>query len=715
MQKQTLFPELEQISKEELKKAENLFKIFGDIHNHIYANDGLSSQEAFAEVLKLLFIKVEDERSEAKKSKFYVSQGEQEDISNGHDTSFRTRIVELFNKAKKDYDDVFDESEKINLKTATLAFVIGKLQNLNLSKSDRDVKGTAFQKFVYSHQRGERGQFFTPDPIIRLCVELLSPQKDEKILDPACGTGGFLVEAMKYVWRNNFASIKDTEQRKKKEMEYAQNHLFGIEINPLVAKIAKMRMILEDDGYSGIVNTNSLSNLHAIQKEFSKSTNLKEVAGTFDVILTNPPFGSQGKVTSESVLRDFTLGYKWANDSRGRSVATNQLQNGQVPDILFIERCFELLKDGGKLAIVLPNGDFENSSLDYVREFIKSKAKILAVVALPSETFIPHGTGVKASILFCQKLALPKLELEKENDYSIFFAKIEKVGYEGNKNGNVIYKKNSFGKVIENEKGELVVDEDISKIIETYSDFKSGKKIPAFSNIFTLKHSELNDRLDVEYYNPDYRKVRALLSKGGAKKLGDLVEILTKKSNLLKNPETIIRYVELSDASPLHGELISYSEMQVHEAPSRASYELEEGDIVTAVAGNSVGTKNHATAIVSRDFGGSICTNGFRVLKVKNINPYYLFAVLRSDIFLSQMFRLRTGAAIPSVSDGDLKNILIPLPSETEQKKTEKIIREGLELREKSRQLLDSISLDAYVSDRSHRVSSHHQTRRQGA
>lgn len=697
MQKRILFLELEQISKEDLKKAENLFKVFGDIHNHIYANDGLSSQEAFAEVLKLLFIKVEDERNEEKKSKFYISEAERDEISNGRDDTFRKRIIELFDKAKKDYDDVFDESEKINLKTATLAFVVNKLQNLNLSKSDRDVKGTAFQKFVYSHQRGERGQFFTPDPIIRLCVEFLSPQKTEKILDPACGTGGFLVEAMKYVWRNNFSGIKDIEQRKKKEVEYAENHLFGIEINPLVAKVAKMRMILEDDGYSGIVNTNSLSNLNAIQKEFSKSTRLEDVKSTFDVILTNPPFGSQGKITSESVLRDFSLGYKWTTDSRGKRTASNQLQNGQVPEILFIERCLELLKDGGRLAIVLPNGDFENSSLDYVREFMNSKAKILAVVALPPETFIPHGTGVKASVLFCQKLSAEELENEKQRDYSIFFAKITKVGYEGNKNGTTIYKKDHQGRIVEDENGEPIIDEDISEIISSYSQFKDGGKLQSRNNVFTLRYSELNNRLDVEYYNPDYRKIRNLLSKGGAKKLGELVEIVTQKSRKLKNPELMIRYVELSDASPLHGELVSYSEIQVHEAPSRASYEIGDGDIITAVAGNSVGTKNHATAIVGKDFNGSICTNGFRVLKVKNINPYYLFAVLRSDIFLSQMFRLRTGAAIPSVSDEDLRNILIPVPTETEQKKMEKIVKEGLELRAKSRELLDSISLSKFT------------------
>ncbi|MEK6947139.1 MAG: restriction endonuclease subunit S, partial [Nanoarchaeota archaeon] len=196
----------------------------------------------------------------------------------------------------------------------------------------------------------------------------------------------------------------------------------------------------------------------------------------------------------------------------------------------------------------------------------------------------------------------------------------------------------------------------------------------------------------------NYRNTRLLLSKKGAKRIGDIVEIQNKKSQKLKNPEVIIRYVELSDASPLNGELVSYSEMLVHEAPSRASYDIEDGDIITAVAGNSVGTKNHATAIVSKEFSGCICTNGFRGLKAKKINPYYLFAVLRSDIFLSQMFQLRTGAAIPSVSDEDLKNILIPIPTEAEQKRIEKTIKESMELREKSRQMLDELSLEPYTS-----------------
>lgn len=670
------------------RKADNLFKVFGDIHNHIYANDGLSAQEAFSEVLKILFIKIEDEKKHKKSPGFYITQDEFKFIDKTQGREFEERILKLFDAAKREYTAVFQPDEKIQLKITTLAYIVKKLQTLDLSGSDRDVKGIAFQKFVYSQQRGERGQFFTPEPIVRLCVEFLAPKRSEKVLDLACGSGGFLIEAMRYVFEHDFSKVRDVQQRKARETEYAQRHLFGIEINSLVARVAKMRMILEDDGHSGIVNASSLSTIDDLRSEFEHSTNLKEIVGAFDIILTNPPFGSQGKITDERILRDFSLGYKWALD-KGKLAQTGQLQGGQVPEILFIERCLELLKDGGKLAIVLPNGDFENSSLDYVREFIRSKARITAVVALPSETFIPYGTGVKASVLFCQKYSQD--ELAERKAYQIFFAKITKVGYEGNKNGLVLYKKDSNGRLLKDDRGSFVVDEDITKIISAHATFKEGGKVPNFDNLFTLSSSELDNRLDVEYYNPEYRKVRRVLKRHGAARLGDLVDIVTRRSQKLKKPELVIKYVELSDASPLNGELVSFTELPVHEAPSRASYEIEEGDIVTAVAGNSVGTKNHATAIVSKDFDGAVCTNGFRVLKVKGINAYYLFAMLRSEIFLSQVFRLRTGAAIPSISDQDLKDVLIPIVSEEEQNEIAKIVTEGLALRERSKQLFENM------------------------
>lgn len=459
--------------KEELKEATELIKVFGIVHNHIYANDGLSSQEAFNEVLKLLFIKIEDEKDYTDPMvKFGITEEEYDQVISGKENGFRKRIEDLFEKVKRGYKDVFAKSEVINLKTTTLAFVVGQLQNFDLRNSKRDVKGAAFQKFVYAHQRGERGQFFTPDPIIELVVHFLDPKPDEIILDPACGTGGFLVRTMKYVWEKYFGHIKDKAKKREAEFDYALKHIRGIEINPPLAKVAKMRMILEDDGYTGIFSANSLDEWDVIRREAKEADVRGEVnKGKFDIIMTNPPFGTAGKITDRTFLERFDFGWKWKKED-GKWKKQNKLQNAQVPDILFIERCLDFLKDGGRMGIVLPDGDLTNSTLSYVREYIKSRARILGVVSLPKETFIPHGAGVKASVLFLQKLPPAELEKLKKKDYPVFFGIIEKIGYEGDKHGTTMYKRDENGEIIRDEKGSPIIDEDVTDVVEAWKKFK---------------------------------------------------------------------------------------------------------------------------------------------------------------------------------------------------------------------------------------------------
>lgn len=462
--------------KADLNEATELIKLFGIIHNYIYANDGLSSQEVFGEVLKILFIKIEDEKDATDKiAKFGISDGEYDAISEGKPNNFQKRINDLFEKVKKSYGDVFNENDRINLKTRTLAFVVGQLQNLDLRHSPRDVKGAAFQKFVYAHQRGERGQFFTPDPIVDLVVKFLDPKPDERILDPAVGTGGFIVATMKYVWEKYFSDIKNERDRRGAELDYAKKNIRGIEINPTLSKVAKMRMILEDDGYTGIFSENSLEDwpvIYASAREAGVSGEIGK--GAFDLIMTNPPFGSQGKIDDRSFLERFDLGWKWEEEN-GKFKRENQLQNGQVPDILFIERCLDFLRDGGRMGIVLPDGDLTNSTLAWVRDYVKNRARILAVVSLPKETFIPHGAGVKASVLFLQKLPSKELGVLKKNDYSIFFGIIEKIGYEGDKEGKPTYKRDENGELVMGDDGKSVLDEDVSEVVEEWKKFE--KKI----------------------------------------------------------------------------------------------------------------------------------------------------------------------------------------------------------------------------------------------
>lgn len=651
-----------------LEKSDGLLRTFEDIHNHIYANDGLSPEQALEETIKILFLKIYSEKN--KKNSFKIAPDEYENIINGKTaTEFTNRFRDLQQNTFNYFSSLFEKEEKIKLKSTTLAFVISKLQAIDLLSSSNDVKGLAFQKFIHSSQRVGRGQFFTPEQIIKMCVEIIQPRADENILDPACGSGGFLCSALQYI------TLKEQE----KTIKHAKGKIYGIEINRTAAKIAKMRMILDGNGYSNVVQHDSLSDWSSIDLELNKANggDVKTYQNYFDVILTNPPFGTQGKITNKSILRNYDLGYKW-DEINSQYIKTNEQLNGQVPEILFIERCLKYLKPGGRMAIVLPNGDFENSSLSYLRYYIKELADVFAVVKLPQETFIPSGTGVKTSVLFLRK------KNGKEKIDKVFFAQVTKLGYSGNKNGSLVYKKDWQGNIVKAENGDTMLDEDISSIISKYLNYINNNTFKEDENCFFVNENDLNySRLDYEYYKPSHRKAEMLLSKNGAFRLRELVNIKKTKSALLKKKDLDVRYIELSDISVQYNEIVNSTSLPVHELPSRASYDIKEGAILTAVAGNSIGTNNHASAYVTSEYDGCICTNGFRVLIVneKLVNPFYLLYYLKSRYFLDQVYRLRTGAAIPSILDSDLLNIYVLLPNIEEQNRIGNIIKEGFKQR----------------------------------
>lgn len=464
--------------KKNLKPALELRSIFETCHNYIYANEGLLKEKVFNEVLKIIFVKMVDEKRISAKCEFGITTEEEEEIREGKQSVFTERITKLFEEVKSRYSDVFEPNEKLNLKPITLAFVVSQLQDYSLTETKADVKGTAFQTFVYAHQRGERGEFFTPHPIVELVVKMLNPKDNEKLIDPACGSGGFLVGCMNYI-KEKFLTERPNEKDKVNELikDYAHSHIAGIDINPDLAKVAKMHMILYDDGHSGIFCENSLL---SFEKLLESATNagvprsLRPHKDWFDVLMTNPPFGSKGKITDRRILKQFELGYKWKQCQKSeRWIKTDILQNGQVPEILFIERCLQLLKDGGRMAIVLPDGILNNSSLGYVREFIQQKARILAVVSMPVGTFMQAGVNPKTSVLFLQKLNEEKLNELKKANYPVFMAEIEKIGYDLNsKIPKIVYKKDDRGQIITDNNGEPVIDTDIPQVIESFENFK---------------------------------------------------------------------------------------------------------------------------------------------------------------------------------------------------------------------------------------------------
>ena len=418
-----------------------------------------------------------DEKALAQKCEFRITDKELEELEEGKENGFIGRIFNLFERVKSQYPDVFDPNERLNLKPLTIAFVVSQLQKYSLINTSADVKGTAFQTFVYAHQRGERGEFFTPHPIVDLCVNMLDPRDNEKFIDPACGSGGFLVSGMNYI-KEKF--IKERPELKDKATdflkEYAHAYISGIDINPDLAKVSKMHMVLYDDGHSGIFCANSLldfNELVRIAEKAGVSRALRPHPGNFKVLMTNPPFGSKGKVTDKRILQNFELGYKWKKEKDGRWVKTNKILDGQIPEILFIERSLQLLAEGGRMAIVLPNGTLNNSSLEYVREYIRRHSRILAVISLPVGTFMSAGANPQPSVLFLQKLSEEEAEELNKKDYPIFMAIVEKIGYDLNtKTAPPIYKRDEKGEYILDDDGNKILDTDIPDIIDAFKKFK---------------------------------------------------------------------------------------------------------------------------------------------------------------------------------------------------------------------------------------------------
>jgi len=385
--------ELETVSREELIKA------LEKAHDTVWQGGRLAPTTAFDEVSKLLFCKLKDEKDTPRQKPYQFQIGTHE----SPDEVYK-RINNIYQKAKQEDSEVFRED--IKLEPKIIYNVVEHLQVLAINKIDLDTKGVAFERFMEDFFKGRMGQYITPRPVIQFAVEMMNPQKNNLVLDPACGSGGFLLNTMDKV-RKSAEENYDEQEAKEHWHRFAQNNLYGIEINDQIARVCKMNMIIHDDGHTNIISTDSLNNfedIYKIHKGFEKDK--------FDFILTNPPFGAIIKRSEKDYLDKYTLGKDKKN---------------QKTEILFIERCIDFIKPkSGKIAIVLPDGILTNSSLQYVRDLIMERCQLLAVVSLPQFAFSHFGAGVKSSLVFLRR----KDENEKTENYPIFMAIAEHIGYD---------------------------------------------------------------------------------------------------------------------------------------------------------------------------------------------------------------------------------------------------------------------------------------------
>ncbi|NLG90192.1 MAG: N-6 DNA methylase [Clostridiaceae bacterium] len=440
--------------RKDLKPATNLKSVFRTIRNYLAANAvGITRDEVFAQqLINLIFCKIYDERFTKREDIVTFRAGVDENPAD-----VKSRIVSLFEKVKAQYNDVIEVADSILLDENSLTYVVGELQNYCLIECERDAVAEAFEIFIGPSLKGGQGQFFTPRNVVKMVIDMVDPKADDRIIDPACGSGGFLVEALRHVWNKVEEKGKaygwpESEIFSEKQRVAIRNFR-GIDKDKFLSKVAKAYMAILGDGRGGVYCENSLES----PEHWSDDARTDITFGSFDVVFTNPPFGKKLAIESEEILKLYDLGHAWSQDSEGKFVK-GRLLDKQPPQLLFIERCFQLLKPNGKLGIVLLESIFGMPKYRYVVDYITRNAKILAIVTLPEDLFQPH-THAKTCVVICEKAVATE-------PYDIFMCDVKWCGHDSRGNPTIRI----------NEKGEKVLLDDIPKVAEIYHKGRSHKK-----------------------------------------------------------------------------------------------------------------------------------------------------------------------------------------------------------------------------------------------
>ena len=413
--------------RKDLRATEQLKSVLRDLRNHLAGNvTGITRDEPLAQqIINLLFCKVFDEIRKGPDEMVDFRAGLDEDIE-----QVRARILDLFADVTRRYGDVFTANDSLELDEESIAYSVGELQPYCITEAKRDAVGDAFEVFMGPALRGEEGQFFTPRNVIQMIVDIIDPEPEEMIIDPACGSGGFLIAALEHVWRKVETHGKRkrwNRERIREEQTYAASqHFRGIDKDRFLAKVTKAYMAILGDGRGGVFCDNSLMPPSRWDPVLQKSAPL----GSFDVVITNPPFGTKIPVRGQDTLSQFTLGHKHKlNKKTGQYTWRSELHDKRPPQLLFIERCIQLLKPGGRMGIVIPESVLGMPTYTHIVQFLRERVQIAGVVSMPDELFQPH-THAKTSVLFVKNVP------PREND-QIFMSVVEWCGHDSRGNPTI--------------------------------------------------------------------------------------------------------------------------------------------------------------------------------------------------------------------------------------------------------------------------------------
>ena len=663
-------------------------------HNIIRNVDKLSPEAAFDEISKILFIKMLYERDAKDELVYSKDKFLKDELLYNGDVDY---IQHLFNEVKETYstDGLFDSEDKIRIRRESFLLILEELSSVELYDTSDDIKGIAFELFLGKTFRGELGQFFTPRTIVNYMVEVLNVKEGDKVCDPCCGSGGFLIKAFEHVQNQidqdihkqitvlmDNQSLADSEKQYKintllsecdKTKEGSRYHklchdyFFGVDANARMARTSKMNMIMHGDGHVGVYLHDGLINVGGVYDN------------NFDVILINPPFGAHVekdmRITSSDIPTDrekalyeelfgseyiskvYTPIKEYAQEiGKDKKIGKRILElyqiNNNSTEILFIERCINLLKPGKRAGIVLPEGVLDNPALDRVRRFIESRAKILNITSIPADVFLSSGANIKPSLVFIEKFKDGEIQ---EKDYLLSVTKVNDAGI------------SSTGLPSNNEELPIAAKEVASWLSGEVQSNMIYTKIVNRSDLSSWSVKSIFDTTSINY-NPLYKKVR----------IGNVVslnkDIICVEPNIEYTRLTVKLFNKgIQERDTVMGALIG----------TKRQTRVKGGQFIIS----KIDGKSAAFGIVDSSLEGAIVTPDFLVYDIDTtqILPEYLELVLTNDAILNQFSNSSSGTTgRRRLSQKVFENTLIALPSIDEQRN---LLAKILEIRETQKSL----------------------------
>ena len=666
-------------ARKELQTPPNLKQLFLQIRNHLAGMTvGITRDEALAqEMINILFCKIYDENYTGKNEivKFRAGVDDQP-----HDV--KARIEEIFTAVKRQYPNIFAKDAHLKLDAESLTYVVSALQLFEITKAQRDGIGEAFETFIGPALRGGEGQFFTPRNVVEMMISILDPDPGDSIVDPACGSGGFLVSALRMVSDKIERQADEKEwsaERQVNEKIQALAGFRGLEKDEFLTQVTRAHLALMSR--TGVPDSIHCENSLRAAKEWTHEAQGRIKLDSFDIVVTNPPFGSKIVVKGKNILEQYRLGHA-AN-------GTQEMLPKQMPQLLFIERCLQLLHDGGRMAIVLPESIFGMPKYSYVVDFILERATIYGIVSMPEDLFQPF-THAKTCIIFLKKGPA-------KEDYGIFMANAKYCGHDSR--GNDTIRRHSDGT------WELL--DDVPKIAERYRNLRVDPENTAQDHLgFVIPLSRIRRNIFIpKYYNPEIdRALKNLEHTHDLVVMGDLVKhgVVSLQTGIepgkMEYGRGNVPFIRTSDLSNWELKIDPKQSLSddLYEA-TKDKLDVRAEDIFVVRDGTYlVGT---SCMITEDDTKIAYCGGLYkiRVDKKDDIDPYLLLALLNTPLVKAQIRAKQFTRDVIDTLGKRVNELILPVPKDTNAREriayeTREIVETRARLRKKARELVHAVA-----------------------